>query len=220
ALAQLGPGLGNRTYPSSQVFTPVGFIDSPHGHGNVAMVQGYLMVIYSSDGGGNGSNGGIEFWDVSDPTAPSRVAQYDNADTHGLREAHGFSLAWYQDRLLLAAQAVVGIQIWDVTNPLAIQLLHHLDMPGIDRGDYSGDWWTFWQAPYLYVAGVDSGLYVVDATVPTAPTVVAQVPTGDIGGVSVAQVFALGNLAVVMEAQGSGFATLDISTPEQPRLLR
>jgi len=220
ALAQLGPGLGNRSYPSSQVFTPIGFIDSPHGHGNVAMVQGYLMVIYSSDGGGNGSNGGIEFWDVSDPTAPSRVAQYDNADTHGLREAHGFSLAWYQDRLLLAAQAVVGIQIWDVTNPLAIQLLHHLDIPGIDRGDYSGDWWTFWQAPYLYVAGVDSGLYVVDATVPTAPTVVAQVPTGDIGGVSVAQVFALGNLAVVMEAQGSGFATLDISTPEQPRLLR
>jgi DNA-binding beta-propeller fold protein YncE len=219
AFAQVGPGLGNRSWSDSQVFTPVGFIESPEGHGNVTMVQGYLMTIYSSDGGGNATNGGIEFWDVSDPTAPRRVAQYDDADTHGLREAHGFSLAWYGARLLLAAQGVRGIQLWDVTNPQAISLVSDLDLPGIDRGDYSGDWWTFWQAPYLYVAGVDRGLYVVDASDPAAPVVAAQVPTGDIGGVSPAQVFALGNLAVVMQTQGSDFASLDISIPDQPRLL-
>lgn len=218
--AQTGPGLGNQTYSQSQVFSPIGFIESPQGHGNVAMVQGYLMTIYSSDGGGNSGNGGIEFWDVSNPAAPTRVAQYDDANTHGLREAHGFTLAWYEDRLLLAAQAVLGVQIWDVTNPLAIQFVSYLDIPGIDAGDYSGGWWSFWQAPYIYVAGVDSGLIVVDATDPAAPAVAGQLSTGDLGGLSPAQVFALGNLAVVMEAQGSAMATLDISTPEQPRLLR
>ncbi len=216
----VGPGLGNLTYAPDEVFTPVGIVQSPHGHGNVTMVQGYLMLIYSSDGGGNLGNGGIEFWDVSNPRIPVRVAQYDDADTHGLREAHGFSLARYGTQLLLAAQGELGIQIWDVTDPRAIVHLSSLALDGIAPGDYSGDWWLFWQAPYLYVAGVDSGLYVVDATVPTAPITVAQVPTGELGGVSPAQVFVLGNLAVVMESQGGAMATLDVATPDSPRLLR
>ena len=113
------------------------------------MVQGYLMVIYSSDGGGNDTNGGIEFWNLSDPTNPTLLIRHDTPQTHGLREAHGFSLARYNDRLLLAAQAILGIQIWDVTDPQDIQLLSYLDLPGIDRGDYSGGWWLFWQAPYI-----------------------------------------------------------------------
>ncbi|MEQ9501398.1 MAG: Ig-like domain-containing protein [Deltaproteobacteria bacterium] len=220
ASAQVGPGLGNLTYNASEVFTPVGFVESPEGHGNVAIVQGYLMVIYSSDGGGNANNGGIEFWDVSNPRSPSLAVRYDNTETHGLREAHGFSLAWVGTQLLLAAQGVDGVQIWDVTNPMAIQLLSYLDMNGISRGDYSGDWWLFWQAPYLYVAGVDSGLYVVDATDPLNPVVLSQTPTGDLGGVSPAQVFVVGNLAVIMETQGRSVATLDVSVPDAPRLLR
>ncbi len=218
--AQTGPGLGNLNYNQNQVFEPIGFIESPQGHGNVTMVQGYLMAIYSSDGGGNDSNGGIEFWNVADPANPSLFVRHESMDTFGLREAHGFSLAWYGDRLLLAAQAVLGIQIWDVTDPQNILLLSYLDLPGIDRGDYSGGWWLFWQAPYIYLAGVDSGLYVVDARVPTSPVPLAQVPTGDLGGVSPSQVFAVGNLAVVMESQGSGFASIDISIPDQPRLIQ
>lgn len=219
AHAQVGPGLGNLSYTEAELFEPVGYIESPQGHGNVAMVQGYMMVIYSTDGGGNATNGGIEFWNVSDPRNPTLFVRHDNVDTHGLREAHGFSLARYGNQLLLAAQGVVGIQIWDVTNPSSIQMISYLDLPGIDRGDYSGDWWLFWQAPYVYVAGVDQGLYVVDATNPAAPTLVANVPTGDLGGVSPAQVFVVGNLAVIGEAQGSALATLDVSQPDAPRLL-
>jgi uncharacterized protein (TIGR03382 family) len=207
-------------FSAAQVFEPVGFIESPEGHGNVAMVQGYLMAIYSSDGGGNADNGGIEFWDVSDPTLPQLVIQYDNADTHGLREAHGFSLSWVDDVLVLAAQGIDGIQFWDVTEPLQLELLSYLDLPGIDKGDYSGDWWLFWQAPIVYVAGVDSGLYVVDAADPANPVLVNQVQTGDLAGISPAQVFALGNLMVIMESQQLGFATLDISQPETPRVLQ
>ena len=77
-----GPGLGNLSYSSFEVFTPISIINSPLGHGNVAMVNGYLMVIYSSDGGGSSGNGGIEFWDVSDPRNPVLKVWYDNADTH------------------------------------------------------------------------------------------------------------------------------------------
>lgn len=218
--AQVGPGLGNLSYSPSEVFTPIGFIESPHGHGNVALVQGYLLVIYSSDGGGDESDGGLEFWDLSNPRAPVRVAQYDDAETHALREAHGFSLAWYGSQLLLAAQGELGVLIYDVTDPHGIRRLSYTPLPGIALGDYSGDWWLFWQAPYLYVAGVDQGLYVVDARDPAAPTLLAQVPTGDLGGVSPAQVFVLGNLAVVMESQSSALATLDVAIPDQPRLLQ
>ncbi len=220
ASAQPGPGLGNRAWPANQVFDAVGFIESPRGHGNATMVRGYLMVIYSSDGGGRDDNGGIEMWDVSDPTNPTRVAQFEDDDTHQLREAHGFSLAWYGPRLLLAAQTVVGVMIWDVTDPRAIQLVSHLDLPGIDPGDYSGGWWLYWQAPWIYLAGVDSGLYVVDATDPANPSLAHRMPTGELGGVSPAQVFAFGNLAVLMESQSRDFATVDISIPTQPRLLR
>lgn len=220
AEAQTGPGLGNLTYGAGELFSPIGFVESPRGHGNVTMVQGYLMVIYSSDGGGNADNGGIEFWDVSNPRTPTLAVRYDDTDTHGLREAHGFSLAWYGSRLLLAAQGVDGVQIWDVTNPLSIRLESDLDLLGISRGDYSGDWWLFWQAPYLYVAGVDSGLYVVDATNPSAPVLLTQVPTGALGGVSPAQVFVVGNLAVIAETQGSALATLDVAAPDRPRLLQ
>src|SRR5687768_18399382 len=100
----VGPGLGNVAFSANQVFAPVGFIESAEGHGNVTMVNGYLMVITSSDGGGNASNGAIEFWDVSNIAAPSLVSRVDTADTHLLREAHGFSLAWIDDALVLAAQ--------------------------------------------------------------------------------------------------------------------
>ena len=33
-------------------FREIGRINSPYGHGNVAIVNGYLLVIDSSDGGG------------------------------------------------------------------------------------------------------------------------------------------------------------------------
>ena len=159
-----GPGLGNLSYNSSDLFKPVGLIKSPRGHGNAAMVNGYLMIIYSRDGGGTSGDGGIEFWDVSDPRNPVMVARHDNADTRGLREPHGFAFSSSYPGDYMVAQAIDGIQFWDLSNPFDIALLSYMDLPGISRGDYTGAWWVFWQAPYVYVAGAGSGLYVVDAS--------------------------------------------------------
>ncbi|MCH8745955.1 MAG: Ig-like domain-containing protein, partial [Chloroflexi bacterium] len=215
-----GPGLGNLTYSPSELFQPIGVIQSPSGHGNAAMVNGYLMVIYSTDGGGSSGDGGIEFWDVSNPRTPVLVAQHDTIDTHGLREAHGFAFSNSYPGSYMVAQAVKGIQFWDLTDPSSIALLSYLDLPGINGGDYSGVWWVFWQAPYVYVAGTGNGLYVVDATDPANPLLVNQVPTGQIGGINPGTVFAVGNLLVLMEAAAGGYATMDISDPTNPVLIQ
>ncbi|MGE3539856.1 MAG: Ig-like domain-containing protein, partial [Candidatus Tectimicrobiota bacterium] len=215
-----GPGLGNLTYSPSELWQPISVLDSPQGHGNVAMVNGYLMVVYASDGSVDAHAGGIEFWDVSHPRRPALVVRHANNDTHGLREAHGFSLSTDATRTMLAAQAHEGIQFWNLSDPLRIALLRYMHLPGISRGDYTGAWWVFWQAPYAYVAGTGSGLYIINATDPSNPTLVRQIPTGQLGGLRPAQVFALGNLLVLMEAASGTYATMDISDPTRPVLIQ
>ncbi len=210
------PGLGNLTYNSNELFQPISLIDSPNGHGNATMVNGYLMVIYSSDGGGSSGNGGVEFWDVSDPRNPVLAASHDNADTHGLREPHGFAFSNDYPQDTLVAQGVDGIQFWDVSDPLNISLIDYMNLPGINQGDYSGDWWVTWQAPYVYVAGTGQGLYIVDATDPANPVLANQVSTSEMGGLSPGLVYAVGNLLVLMKNGGCGYTTMDISDPINP----
>ena len=101
-----------------------------------------------------------------------------------------------------------------------ISLVSYMDLPGIDYGDYSGAWWVFWQAPYVFVAGVGSGLYVVDATDPANPSLLAQVPTSQIGGLSPGTVFAVGNLLILMQLEGGTYVTMDISDPANPTLIQ
>lgn len=215
-----GPGLGNLTYSANELWKPISIIRSPLSHGNVAMVDGYLMVMYSTDGGGNATNGGFEFWDVSNPRRPVLAVRHDNNDTHGIREAHGFGLSIDASGSYLVTQAEEGIQFWDVSNALRLHLLRYMDLPGISQGDYSGAWWVFWQAPYVYVAGTGSGLYVIQAADPANPVLVAQIPTSQLGGLIPAQVFALGNLLVLTEAAGGDYATMDISDPVKPVLIQ
>ena len=223
AFADQGPGLPTRTFSDNEEFKILSTIESRDGHGNVAMVNGYLMAIYSSDSGGEPTNGGIEFWDISDPKRPVRAYRYDNDDTHGLREAHGFAFSSSYEidgepADLMVAQAVDGIQIWDLTDPADIDLLSYLDLPGISQGDYTGDWWVFWQAPYVYVAGTSAGLLIVDATDPRNPAHVTTVSPIEISGVRPAVVFAVGNMLVLASVNSSSdkFVTMDISDPRNP----
>jgi DNA-binding beta-propeller fold protein YncE len=215
----LGPGLGNLTYREQELFKPAGVIVSPRGHGNAAMVGGYLMVIYSSDGGGNSSNGGFDLWDISNPRQPVLFKRYDDSNTHALREAHGFAFSTSYPMDVLAVQTVEGMQFWDVTDPADFKLLSNLDLPHINGGDYAGIWWVFFQAPYVYAAGTGEGLYIIDAHDPTRPQLANWIPTSELAGLSPAQVFALGNLLVLVEHEGAKIVTLDISDPIQPRLL-
>lgn len=214
-----GPGLGNLSYTAAELFKPLAIIRSPRGHGNAAMVRGYLMVIYSSDGGGRSTDGGIDLWDVSNPRAPVLFRRYDDDSTHLLREAHGFAFSNSYAFDVMVAQSEQGVTFWDVTDPEAFSLVTELELPHIDGGDYAGIWWVFFQAPYVYAAGVGEGLYVIDAHDPLDPKVVNWLPTADIAGMSPAQAYAVGSLLVLMAHESDRVVTFDISDPARPRLL-
>ena len=216
-----GPGLGNLTYTDAELWTPIGRVTSAQGHGKVFMVDGYLAVVWDTDGGGSPDVGGLDVWDVSDPRAPVKVKTYDNPETHRFREPHALGLWNRQGQIILVAQSHRGIVLFDVTDiDTRMPMLAELELPGIVAADYGGAWWVAVQAPYVYVTGIGEGLFVVDASDPTAPRLVNQLPTGALGGIGPASVFALGNLLVLAEDEDRGYTTMDISDPVNPLLIQ
>ncbi len=240
ALAQNGPGIGNVPYPTGEHLAPIARIDAstgvPSGHGFVTIHRGYLLVIFSNDGGGGNGSGGFAFLDVSDPRHPRPVfTTHGNAaygrgtpnDARDIREAHGFSISG--DVLCLPTNLGrgTGLQFWDIANPRAPRKLSFIDLPGLTGGDYAPTpWWVFWQGHHVYVAGTSAGLFIVDATDPANPAMVSRgggrpnpIPTSALGMARVNVCHAVGNLLVLSNADDEGIATLDISDPENPVLL-
>jgi YVTN family beta-propeller protein len=213
-----GPGLPNQTYSNADLFKPLSVIKntvagSARGEGTVQMVDGYLFVPFGKDSGAAG--GGFAFYDISNPRAPRKVSQVDRNE---LREPHGFGFT--NNGRYAVMQAINGVQFWDFTNVLAPTLLKSMTLPGIQESDYAlGAWWTFWQAPYVYVGGSGNGLLIVNAADPRNPVYIKTVPTSTWGGFQIGPTFAVGNLLVVVSTDGSGLATLDISDPVNPKLL-
>ena len=226
-----GPGLGNLAYTETEVWTPIAILKSgpvyrpstPQqkqkvGHGVAFMAGGYLNTIFSRNKGGDLDVGGIDVWNVADPRSPTKVRTHNTANTHKFREAHSVGLWNRNGQIVLAAQSHEGVVFFDVSNPNAANLpfLSELDLPDIERGNYDGAWWLALQAPYVYVAGVGQGLYVVDASNPSSPTLVNRLTALELG-MRPASVFAVGNLLVVAEARlPKKFLAMDIADPENP----
>ncbi len=217
-----GPGLGNLTYPSNELFQTIGSLSvlngAPLGHGHAMMYKGYLALILANDSGEKG--GGFGFYDMSDPRNPQSVFTKVDAETEKIREGHGFGFFRVSGRDYCALQTIEGIQIWDfteVTNPF---MASNLPLPGVLESDYaSGCWWVATEAPYLYVAGSSNGIYIVDASNPAIPALIKQVPIAQMGNFRVGPIFAIGNLLVITSMDALGIATLDISDPANPVLL-
>ncbi|MCP5094721.1 MAG: hypothetical protein GY943_04130, partial [Chloroflexi bacterium] len=218
----------NLTYDQSEVMTVITTIDkfdsAPRNHGNAAMHQGHLAIIFS--GGGENIDGGFAFYDMTDPYNPVLVKQLDNEQTQDIREAHGYGFSHHNNGQYVALQAANGIQIWDWTDIQNPTRLSYLVLPGIEASDYAlGAWWLFWQAPYIYVGGSSNGIYIIDATDPANPILVDRgaqpnpIPTSQTGGFRIGPVFAIGNLLVATTMSGTGYATFDISEPTNPTLL-
>lgn len=223
-----GPGLPNRSYAPQEVFTVIATIDksnsAPRAHGTASMHKGWLVIIYSDDGE---ANGGFSFYDFSVPNTPMLVSRKDDAETHDIREAHGYGYSSSSGRDLVALQAALGIQIWDWTdikNPVRLSYLH---LPGIEDSNYAlGAWWLCWQAPYIYVGGSGNGIYIVDATDPRKPMLVNRgvgkpnpIPIAQTGGFRVGPIFAVGNVLAATSTEEAGYVTMDISDPSNPVLL-
>jgi hypothetical protein len=129
-------------------------------------------------------------------------------------------------------QSGIGIMFWDFTDVRNPVMLNNFRIPGVEFSDYDhGNWWTHWQAPYAFVGRGLDGISIVNASNPASPallpiTVDGQArnnfPIGKMGGFKVGPTFVVGNLMVVTNMgleQNPGYATVDVSDPQNPRLL-
>ncbi len=209
-----GPGLGNLTYTSSEVGKTLGLIVNREGHGWVAMHRGYLVVIFSRDGGLG--DGAISMVDVSNPRSPQTVFIRDDSVTKQLREPHG----WGMRGDIAALQSNYGIHFWNFADPFSPQLVSSLNLPQITISDYDqGMWWTHWQGGYLYGGGSGNGLYIVDAKDPANPAYIKRIPTTQTGGFRIGPVHAVGNLLFLSSMDAQGASVMDISDPVDPKLM-
>lgn len=249
-----GPGLGNLTYTSAELFKPVSIITSPAHPLNPAesnafesrevpatypgrkdyglnvgiMLNGYFLTSFAPDSGLG--PGGFLLYDVSNPRSIQLVKKIYEPEgrTKEFREAHAFGVTKIGGKQYVVVPSIKGIEFWDFTDINDIKQVKKLALPTVNGGDYANvAWQLWWQAPYVYVASANDGVYIVDARDP-ANAVIANrgagkpnpVPTGELGGFRVGPIFTMGNHMVLTSMDNTaGFASLDISDPLNPKVL-
>ncbi len=235
-----GPGLGNLTYTSGELFGEISRIhpddggalgvSTHYGYNLAHMVNGYMVTVFAEDGGGvrGDKRGGIQFYDVSNPRAPRIVKKVwdPNVTTKRMREIHAVCFADIGAQKLMVMPSEKGIQIWDVAdvnNPARVSLFEF-----VNGGDYTDTpWQLMWQHPYVYVATGGNGLYIIDVSDPANPAIATRtsggpnpIPNGQLGGFPIGPIWAMGNRLIVTSMESSsGFSVLDIGEPTEPQLL-
>lgn len=208
-----GPGGPAQTYATDALGVNCAFLDGgpdddvDH-HNTVTMLDGYLVMPWAPEWGG----GGIATFTFSDACAPKPVGQ---GFSFLMRETHAAGF-YRKDGWKAVVNALNGIEIWDLEKPEAPVAVSELKFQGVFWPDAYARvvLSVFWQAPYIYVAAADNGIYVVDASDPLAPVPIAK-RTFD-PPLRASAIFAVGNLLAVMAAEGSRTTLLDISDPARP----
>ncbi|MFM9925761.1 Ig-like domain-containing protein [Variovorax sp. H27-G14] len=188
-----GPGLGNLTYTSAELFKPVSMITSPahpldsahssayesrevpatypgrkdYGMNAGIMLNGYFLTSFAPDSGLG--PGGFLLYDVSNPRQIQLVKKiYEpEARTKEFRETHSFGTAKIAGKTYVVLPSINGVEFWDFTDINDIKQVKKLALPGVNGGDYEDvSWQLWWQAPYLYVASAGRGIFIVDARDP------------------------------------------------------
>lgn len=210
--AQAGPGLGNLSYSSNELYKGIWtFTEVNHYGSNIATMQnGYMLTTFTPDSGK--PPGGILVWDVSNPKKPVLVTRIYDSRTSTFREQHALP---QHDKYVLF-QDGFGFQIWDFSDPKnPVQTKRHV-MSGYAHDDYGSTWQMFWQAPYIFIANGSKGFDVVDATNINSPVLVKHINTPR----QIGPIYAVGNLLVTSAHDfGKGFTIYDISNPRDPKLL-
>lgn len=208
-----GPGGPSVTFTSDQLLTQCGHMDlglTDRLHHNTGFfLDGYLVRAWAHEEGG----GGIAVLEMDDPCNPVMVA---NVLDDQIRETHTTGVSTVNGRWIATA-SLRGIELWDMSDILAPRMVYDMVLPGVTYPDaYMRTVMSvFWQAPYIYVGGSDNGIFIVDATDPTAPRLVTQLVPEPI--FRVGNVHAVGNMLVAMGSENARVAIYDISSPDAPR---
>jgi hypothetical protein len=133
--------------------------------------------------------------------SPHRIGGYNPATTAG-------GVAIVADLAYLAV-GTGGLQVLDLANPAAPQLVGSVALPGV-----GGALDVAVNGRYAFVAMGPTGIKVVDIANPSAPVVVGQVDTpGNANSVAVA-----GNLVFVAD-RTPGLQVIDVTDPMHPRII-
>ena len=218
-----GPGGPAVSFTPEQLYQNCAYLDggaddTTDHHNLVVMFDGFLMLPWAPEWGG----GGITLFDVSDPCSPQAVGY---GTSNKMRETHATGFAevdgsWYAvvDEIVQPFLGLSGgIQMWDLSLSAAPTAVAELELPGFLYPDAYArvTLSVFYQAPWIYAAGADNGVYVIDASDPLNPQLAAQYnfnPTH-----RAAQVQVIGNLLMVSAAEGPRTVMLDVSVPDNPQ---
>lgn len=222
-----GPGGPSVTFDEAELWQGCAYLDggpddSDH-HNLVVPWDGYLLMPWAPEY----SNGGISFFDVSNPCAPVKVGEGENGD---MRETHAVGFATVEGRDYVAVdyhggvdfeieEIVGGIQIWDITDVTSPTHVVDVRLPGYLYPDsYQRVTLSLsWQGPVIYAASADNGVHMIDATDPTAPVVVGLYTFEPI--LRLGSFHVMGNVAMAGSAEGSRTVMMDISDPFDPQPL-
>ena len=216
-----GPGGPRRSFAEAELGVNCAFLDGGDGdttnhHNLVVMYDGFLLMPWSPE---FGVTGGLTLWDISDPCAPT-VQGYGFTDQ--MRESHaiGFSTVGGGRWAVTSHQRQLvngGVLFWDLSDTRAPTVASALELPGFFYPDAYARvvLSVFWQAPFVYAATADNGVYIIDASDPRAPQLVGQSIFEPL--LRAGQVHAVGNLLITTAAEGTRAALLDISDPAAPR---
>ena len=210
-----GPGGPQTSFAASELLSACAYLnggemDRDH-HNTVLMLDGYLWMPYAHQAG----RGGISVFEFDEPCAPVEVGLGEH---EAMRESHTAGVSFMGGRWMVTA-SLSGIMFWDISDPSAPVMAHDMALPGVTYPDsyMRVVMSTFWQAPYVYVGAADNGVFVVDATDPTAPELVhTHVPTP---GMRVGGVHAIGNMLAILSTEGTRTNLVDIGDPRSIRLI-
>ena len=215
-----GPGLPTTAFDEADLWTPCAYLDGGPEDGDhhnlVAMYDGYLLMPWAPEW----SHGGISFFDMSEPCAPTKVGE---AFTEVMRESHSLSFSNIGGRYLAVdthhAPTEGGVGFWDIADPTNPVWVGDVTVFGYGYPDSYArvTIHTFWQGPWLYVAGADTGVYVLDARDPR--DVVFHTAFNLDPPMRVGSFHVVGNRALMSTLEGARTALIDLSDPVAPKLI-